>query len=66
MKLLKLAPDIQETILGLPLGTPKRLVTERKLRQVVALGSGTDQKLAFEKVLGEACSGKSGLKKKAG
>ena len=31
MNLLRLAPDIQEVILGLPKGTGERVVTERKL-----------------------------------
>ncbi len=47
MKLLRLAPEIQEAILALPPGTPERLVTERKLRAIIALDP-TDQIAAFE------------------
>jgi hypothetical protein len=36
LALLKLRPDIRAAILALPLGTPERLVTERKLRALTS------------------------------
>lgn len=52
MKLLRLTPEIQEAILKLPIGTPERLVTERKLRPFVEMDSATDQIAAFESMTG--------------
>ncbi len=37
LNLLKLAPEIQQAVLELPVGTPERLVTERKLRDLSSL-----------------------------
>jgi hypothetical protein len=37
LDLLRLHPDIRAAILALPVGTPARLVTERKLRSVTRL-----------------------------
>jgi len=51
MKLLRLAPEIQEAILALPLGTPERLVTERKPRPIVEMTSADDQIAAFESIV---------------
>ncbi len=52
MKLLRLAPDIQSAILALPPGTPERLVTERKLWNLVDLGF-EEQRVAVAGLLGE-------------
>jgi hypothetical protein len=37
LNLLRLPAEVQEAILALPVGTPERLVTERKLRALVGL-----------------------------
>jgi hypothetical protein len=37
LNLLKLPPDVQRAILSLPVGTPARVVTERKLRRITSL-----------------------------
>jgi hypothetical protein len=51
MKLLSLAPNIQEAILALPSGIPERLVTERRLRPLVEMGQ-SDQRAAFHALIG--------------
>jgi hypothetical protein len=37
MNLLRLAPEIQEAIRGLPLGTPRSVMSERGLRELARL-----------------------------
>ncbi len=62
MKLLRLAPEIQEAILALPAGTPERLVTERKLRQLVDL-EPVDQLAAFDAISNGAFRVSAGARK---
>ncbi len=52
MKLLWLAPEIQDAIVCLPPGTPERLVTERKLRPIVEMDNAADQIAAFLEMTG--------------
>ena len=64
MKLLLLAPDIQEAILALPVGTPERLVTERKLRNLVDLAP-EKQRARFE-AMASAVRGRAAADRRAG
>ncbi len=51
MNLLLLAPDIQEELLALPMSVVgKDLVTEKKLRQIVALVAWDDQRRAWRRI----------------
>ena len=45
LNLLKLAPDIQSAILSLPVGTPPRVVTERKLRQLTQMPQAEQRRI---------------------
>ena len=65
MKLLRLPPEIQATILALPAGTPERLVTERKLRELVDLGA-EEQREAFAAMVGRVIEKGPYQKKRAG
>ena len=56
LNLLKLAPEIQQAILELPVGTPERLVTERKLRDVAHL-QHEEQLVALRKIAPTASNG---------
>jgi hypothetical protein len=53
LNLLKLAPEILEAVLGLPVGTPELLVTERKLRVLAALEDHQAQLAAFQQMVGD-------------
>lgn len=50
MKLLDLAPDIRESILGLPRGTAEGVGTELKLRALVAMEDQDQQRAAFDEM----------------
>ncbi len=65
MKLLRLAQDIQSAILALPPTTPERLVTERKLRELVDL-TVEEQRERFTAIVGDGVELETPKSKRAG
>jgi len=53
MRLLRLAPEIQQHVLALPETIRRQVISERALRPIAHLEDVTDQKARFQELIGE-------------